>query len=156
MPIPDVTLSRTIRVSREVVYDAWLDPQSLARFMCPAPGTWVGRVDVDPVVGGAFEIVMVVGDSEIPHTGVYRALERPSRLSFTWMSPMAGDGSLVDVALEAVDDSTTELTLIHRGLPNETSRVNHEGGWTHILETLADTLTPNPGELVPCVVSSNP
>ena len=141
MTTPELVLTRTIAVARDVVYDAWLDPQSLAKFMCPAPGVWVGRADVDAKVGGAFEIVMVVGDAELPHTGEYRVLDRPARLSFTWCSKIAGDGSVVDIELAELDATTTELKLIHRGLPTNEARENHTGGWTHILETLDGVLT---------------
>lgn len=139
MSTPDVTLRRTIACAREVVYDAWLDPQSLVRFMCPTPETWVGKADVDPVVGGAFEIVMVAGEQEIPHTGEYKVLDRPSKISFTWVSSMAGDDSVVDIELAEVDGGC-ELTLIHRGLPTAEAAQNHEGGWSHILDTLVKTL----------------
>lgn len=47
---PSLTIARLIPASHERVFDAWLDPARLARFMLPREG---GRaeVTVDPRVG---------------------------------------------------------------------------------------------------------
>jgi uncharacterized protein YndB with AHSA1/START domain len=89
---PNVTLTveRVIPATPAVVFQAWLDPQALARFMCPAPGMTVGRVTVDPRVGGDFLIVMKTGDQEMPHHGTYQVIDPPHRLVFSWHSKHAG------------------------------------------------------------------
>ena len=45
-----VLVTRTIPVARERVFEAWLDPEMLRRFMCPAPGVELGHVAVDPAI----------------------------------------------------------------------------------------------------------
>jgi uncharacterized protein YndB with AHSA1/START domain len=136
MPTESLTLERTIAASPQTVFDAWLDPEVLARFMKPAPGAGVARVEVDARVGGSFLIVMKVGEQEIPHSGEYLAIDRYRRLAFTWVSDVAGRGSRVELLFEAVGTDATRLVLRHEGLPSESARTAHHGGWEHILGTL--------------------
>lgn len=61
------TARRFISAPPRTVFDAWLDPGLLARFMTPAPGTTVPHAAVQARVGGRFEITMKIGGTEIPH-----------------------------------------------------------------------------------------
>src|SRR6187399_217541 len=82
-----VVVRRTIAASAEDLFDAWLDPEALAQWMRPGEiRSTVARVE--PRVGGAYEITMhgSAGSSYV-HKGVYRAIDRPKRLVFTWHSP---------------------------------------------------------------------
>ena len=81
--------SRIIKASPEVLYDAWLDPSMLAKFMRPGPDMSVPEAKADAREGGRFLIVMRVGDQDLPHEGTYKTLDRPNRLAFTWESPMS-------------------------------------------------------------------
>ena len=86
-----LTISRKINASPEVVFNAWLDPEMLARFMLPGEGMSVPSAKTDPVEGGRFEIVMRAGDQDMPHKGTYTEISRHSRLAFTVdMSLLAG------------------------------------------------------------------
>ncbi|MCV0424702.1 MAG: SRPBCC domain-containing protein, partial [Roseibium sp.] len=119
----------------ERVFEAWLDPDTLARFMTPGPGMTVPKATTDPKVGGTFEIIMQAGDQQIPHKGIYREISRHSRLVFTWESPFSEPDSVV--TLDFVDAAgETELTLTHVKFPSQESRDNHEGGWNRIVECL--------------------
>jgi len=137
----DLTLnvSRTIDASPEALFNAWLDPALLAKFMAPAPGMTVPHAANDPVEGGRFDIVMKAGEQEIPHAGTYVEINRHSRLVFTWESPMSTDGSTVTLTFDAVDGGT-KVNLHHVKFANEESRDNHAGGWERILENLAAAL----------------
>lgn len=135
-----LTLTRTIAAPPGTVFDAWLDPAMLARFMTPGPDMTVPRAETDPRVGGRFDIVMKAGDQEIPHWGHYRVIARPERLEFTWVSPYTpGEESVVTLTFRAVEGGT-EVTLDHVRLPTEESRDNHQAGWSRILETLAGSV----------------
>jgi uncharacterized protein YndB with AHSA1/START domain len=72
-----VVVQRVIAAPREQVFDAWLDPSSLARWMRPRPGS-IATAEVDPRVGGTFRIVMIHGEGAVEHTGEYLLIERPS------------------------------------------------------------------------------
>ncbi len=80
-----VTVRREIAAPAEVLFDAWLDAQSLGMWLKPR-GVRETRAETDPRVGGGFRIVMVSDDS-FEHTGTYREIDRPRRLVFTWSSP---------------------------------------------------------------------
>ena len=131
-----VTLTKIVPAAPPVVFEAWLDPKALAKFMCPAEGSTVSEVEVDARVGGKFLIVMNVGGEKRPHQGEYLAIDRFERLAFTWRSAVAGPGSEVTLRFEPVGTAETKLTLEHVGLENELHRSQHESGWTRILGEL--------------------
>lgn len=121
------------------VFDAWLNPEMLARFMTPGPGMTVPKAETDPREGGRFDIVMKAGDDEIPHAGTYREISRHDRLVFTWESPFSIPDSTVTLTFTP-DGDGTHLTLLHERFPSEESRDNHQGGWTAILARLEEVL----------------
>jgi uncharacterized protein YndB with AHSA1/START domain len=137
---PTVTIERIIPAAPQAVFQAWLDAKALARFMCPAPESSVARAETDPRVGGRFLIVMVVGGKELPHHGVYRAIEPHERLVFSWQSAQAGPDSEVTLTFQPAPGQATRLLLEHRGLDTPEARQAHHGGWSHIVETLVATL----------------
>ncbi|MFI5184075.1 MAG: SRPBCC domain-containing protein [Vicinamibacteria bacterium] len=129
---------RVLAASADEVYDAWIDPESLAVWM--APGSVVGSVvEVDARVGGRFRIVMKGPDCDHEHTGEYRVLERPNRLVFTWISESTrGLASIVTVDIRPRGTREVELTLTHEGLEDEATRSKHRSGWGDILRKLGD------------------
>ena len=129
-------LSKRIPAAPGAVFDAWLSPTAMARFMCPAPNVEVKNVEVDARSGGAFSLDMVAGETVIPVRGHYVDVERPGKLSFTWLSAHTTDDSVVTLTFEP-DPAGTFLTLRHEGFPDEGARENHSGGWRHILDRLA-------------------
>ena len=133
---PSVVIEKLIPAPPRVVFDAWLDVQALQRFMCGGPGVSVTKVECDPRVGGQFLIVMKVGGQDISHRGEYLAIERYTRLVFTWLSPYAGEGSRVTLQFAESPEGETMLTLEHVGLA-ESERSKHHAGWSHILTELS-------------------
>ncbi|MBL8379479.1 MAG: SRPBCC domain-containing protein [Burkholderiales bacterium] len=139
-------LAATIVVRRRIaapaveIFDAWLDPAGMAVWMRPCtPEPRQSDVKVDARVGGAFEIVMHVPSGPVLHTGVYRTIDRPRRLAFTWNSVHAGaHDSLVTIEFHP-DGDVTELVLTHARLPAGQGP-GHTGGWTDILNGLAQRL----------------
>jgi uncharacterized protein YndB with AHSA1/START domain len=128
-----LVVRRTIPVSREEVFSAWLDPASLATWMCP--GAARSTAQVDPKVGGAFRVVMDHEDEQVEHTGTYLAIEPPARLSFTWISPYTDMlPSVVTVEFHTRGDDT-EVVLTHERLPARHVEA-HKKGWGEILAKL--------------------
>jgi uncharacterized protein YndB with AHSA1/START domain len=129
-----VVVRRTIAASAEDLFDAWLDPNALAQWMRPgAIQSTVARVE--PRVGGEYEITMQSASGPIVHKGVYRAIERPRRLIFTWISPPTE----LKETLVTVDfipgGKRTEVIVTHEQLP-QSAMASHERGWTSGLEHL--------------------
>ena len=137
----DLTLTcrRTLKASPQAVYNAWLDPETMRRFMSPGPDMHVSEARSDPRVGGRF-FVMMQGDKPYPHEGTYLVLEPFSRLVFTWEAPWSAPGTQVELRLTPVAEGT-DIVLTHVKFMSEESRDNHQAGWTGILEKLAATLT---------------
>ncbi|MGR3323047.1 MAG: SRPBCC family protein [Pseudooceanicola sp.] len=128
-------LSRTIPAPPEKVFDAWLDPETMKRFMAPG-GRPTLSAETDPRVGGSYELMMSGAQGEAHrHWGEYREIDRPHRLVFTWNSPHAEPDSVVELTFRAVEGGT-EVTLTHDRFPSEGSRTGHESGWTSILQNL--------------------
>ena len=134
-----LTTHRTIAAPQEAVFNAWLDPEMLRKFMRPGPGMTTPKAQTDPVKGGRFELVMKAGDDEIPHAGTYKEIDPHSRIVFTWESPFSADDSTVTLDFEP-DGDGTKVTLTHVRFVSEESRDNHMGGWTGILAALEETL----------------
>ena len=138
--IPSITVKRKIAAPAQQLFDAWLNPTSLAEWMRPC-STQNKRSDVkvDAREGGAYEIVMHVDSGPVRHSGIYQTIDAPRRLVFTWNSVHAGpNDSLVTVEFRP-DGETTEVIITHERLP-ESVRAGHTEGWTQLLESLAKTI----------------
>jgi uncharacterized protein YndB with AHSA1/START domain len=131
-----VVVRRVIAASAEDLFDAWLDPEALAQWM--RPGTINSTVArVEPRVGGTVEITMQGQSGLIVHKGVYRHIERPKRLVFTWISgPTEFKETLVTVDFVRIDNCT-EVVVTHELLP-ESAMPSHRNGWTSGLEHLEE------------------
>ena len=135
-----LVVRRLLPVARDQVFAAWLDPASLAQWMRPGE-VKSATVEVDPRVGGKFRIVMVHSGGGEEHWGEYLVIERPSILSFTWISAFTDRRPTV-VTIEFLERgaASTELILTHRGLP--AAQVDaHKSGWTAIIAKLDAWLT---------------
>ena len=73
-----MTCRHTVKASPEQVYNAWLDPTMMTRFMSPRPDMHVSKARSDARVGGRF-FVMMVGDKKYPHEGTYKVLTPQER-----------------------------------------------------------------------------
>jgi uncharacterized protein YndB with AHSA1/START domain len=131
---PVVVVRRILSAPRDRVFAAWLDPESLAQWMCP--GDVIGAdAEVDPRVGGRFRIAMRRERGSVEHHGEYLAIDPPSLLSFTWIS-INTDNRPSIVTIEFLDrGDRTELVLTHRGLPPARAD-SHRNGWTTIVGKL--------------------
>lgn len=130
-----LTCTRIIPASPEQVYNAWLDPAVIRKFMAGGASQTVTEARTDPRVGGAFYILMQ-GDTEVPHQGVYKALTPFTRMVFTWESPYSPADSEVELLFTAVEGGT-EVVLHQVRFLSESTRNGHIGGWTLILDRLA-------------------
>jgi uncharacterized protein YndB with AHSA1/START domain len=131
-----VTVRREIAAPADDLFDAWLDAQSLGTWLRPS-GVRETRAETDPRVGGTFRIVMVDDESSMEHTGIYREIDRPHRLVFTWSSPATRfRDSIVTVTFESSSDGSTVIEINQVGLPDEEARAGHHAGWSDALREL--------------------
>jgi uncharacterized protein YndB with AHSA1/START domain len=91
-----MSIRRKMPAAREVVYEAWIDPQGIREWMCPGDVTSAEAV-LDVRVGGSYRIVMKGKERDHVHTGVYQVVEPNAKLVFTWTEEGNDLASLVTV-----------------------------------------------------------
>ena len=135
-------VARTFEVSREQVFAAWTDPESVRRWFGPREFS-NASADLDVRVGGAYRIAMRSPDGETFYVvGTYREVSPPERLVFSWGWEGSPDTPESTVTVEFFErGGGTEVVLTHVGLADATSRDNHQEGWEGTLERLAAELT---------------
>ena len=136
MPELSLTVSRVINAPIEQVFNAWLDPIMMTKFMTPGEGMTVEDAKADPVEGGSFSLLMVAKEGKLPHGGEYKTITPYSKIVFSWLSPFSVDGSVVTLNFTP-ENGGTMVELNHVKFADEEQRANHQGGWTVILESLA-------------------
>jgi uncharacterized protein YndB with AHSA1/START domain/dihydrofolate reductase len=134
-----LTVTKLIHAAPAKVFAAWITPEIMNQWFCPA-GLTIVDSSADPRVGGAYHIVMK--DDRAAHTvrGSYREIVVGKKLVFThrWDEPEAVD-TLVTVDFVERDGST-EITLTQRDFRNDESRRSHAQGWQSTLERLDNQL----------------
>lgn len=134
-PPHSATAHRTIAGPRQRVFDAWVTANHFATWMVP-PGIRTSTAKVDARVGGAYELTMHGSGDALMHSGVYREVDRPSRLVFTWISLGTHyRETIVTVTFEAQGDDTV-VVVKHDGLPDLIAERSHAEAWTMLLEKL--------------------
>jgi uncharacterized protein YndB with AHSA1/START domain len=135
MNLTDITVTRTIPVPVERVFDVWMNPKSPG-------GPWFGaeRLIFNPVVDGLFYFAVKHEGRTWPHYGRFIRIDRPRRAEYTWVSEATkGVESVVTITMESRGDET-EVTLQHAGVPDDEMGRRHKDGWTWILSMLAEAL----------------
>jgi uncharacterized protein YndB with AHSA1/START domain len=119
------------------VFRAWTEPQALASWFVPAPGTRHSDIRVDLRPGGAWSIAMVMPNGEDHRVGgEYIEVSPPGRLRFTWAWQSTPHRvSLVTVELRA-KGAGTQLTLTHERFFDRDARDRHGQGWAACLGQL--------------------
>lgn len=136
-----VKIDKVINASIEKVFDAWLDPKMLTKFMRGMPDMPETDVEIDARQGGHFTFIMHVGDETIPHTGKYLEISRPDKLVFTWASRYSVvENSTVTLNFTRIDDTSSKISLSHVKFIDEEARSGHEGGWKYILDQLNEVI----------------
>ena len=130
-----IVIRRTIAATVDELFDAWLDPESLAQWMHPGT-TERSTATVDARVGGAFEVLIPRENGPLRHYGKYLAIERNRKLVFTWYSHATHDTETLVTVEFHVASAGTEIVLTHERMPDHEAGLNHTQGWTRALELL--------------------
>ncbi len=133
-----LTVTRRINQPAAKIFNAWLDPKMMVKYMVPSDEFTVPHVEIDAKVGGRFSFI-VKKDKENPHAGTYLAIDRYTKIAFTWESPFSAEGSTVTLLFKPVEGGATDVELTHVKFLSEQSRDGHKNVWEIILATL-DTL----------------
>ena len=131
-------LRRSFPAPPERVFRAWTTPAEMKQWKAPGDMTTpVAEVDLRP--GGKYRIHMRAPDGAEHHlVGVYRVVEPPSKLVYTWRWENEPDAPETLVTVEFLDrGNTTDLVLTHELFPTNEARSKHEVGWTGCFAKLA-------------------
>jgi uncharacterized protein YndB with AHSA1/START domain len=135
-----VVTRRRMPAPREIVFDAWIDPNGIHEWMCPGDAV-SAEATLDVRVGGSFRLIMKGKDKDHVHIGTYQVVEPPSKLVFTWSGDeIPGDVTLVTVEFFPHGDES-ELVLTHERFSKADLAQRYESGWGTIVEKFAAYLS---------------
>jgi len=132
-------LERLIPSPPEILFALWTDPAQLIRWW--APEGYEPAIDaLDTRPGGRWRTTLRRPDGSVLATsGVYRVVEPPRRLVFTWAWEDAhgvrGHETEVEVNFEAAPGGT-HLVLRHQRFETRQARDNHNAGWSASFDRL--------------------
>jgi uncharacterized protein YndB with AHSA1/START domain len=132
-------LERLIPSPPEVLFALWTDPAQLLRWW--GPEGYEASVHVlDARPGGRWRTTLRGSDGNVlAMSGVYRIVEPPRRLAFTWAWEDASGGrgheTEVTVNFEATPGGT-RLVLLQKRFESKQARDNHNIGWSSSFDRL--------------------
>ena len=131
-----IAVDKSVALSVEDVYRAWLEPALVKRWM--APGTMrVSEPTIDACSGGQWQLEMVdVDGSRHKAFGQYTLLQEPSELALTWEWDGGHYSTKITVTIEAGANGKTDVCIEQRGFPSMDVAQSHEAGWAGCLDKL--------------------
>ena len=142
-PGPGVEIRCRLSASAEKVFVAFADAGLVTLWLRPSPEVTLTVLELDFRPGGAYRFAYDVSDGRrMIVGGMYRSIERPTRIVFSWLieppDEHAGIDSEVTVTL-VPSANATELTIRHAKFGRADADARHAEGWGGALELL-DTL----------------
>ena len=135
--IDTITEAITIKAGADRVFVALTSPEERVKWWGAEGRFKTSHMESDLRPGGKW-LMSGIGVGGRPFTvqGVYREIQRPHLLTFTWLPSWQEDAleTLVRFDLEERDGVTT-VRLTHSGLATEKVRTQHRG-WSDILSWL--------------------
>lgn len=133
-----VEVTRRIAAPPGRVFDAWLDPDGVGRWLFATPDGAMEKVEIDPSVGGGFTIAERRGADLAEHHGEYVEVDRPRRLAFDFWTSFSEERTRVTINI-VPDGEGSLIILTHKGVWADYDERTRQG-WTMILDGLANTL----------------
>jgi uncharacterized protein YndB with AHSA1/START domain len=135
-------LEREFKAKPDKVFAAWIEPEQIAKWFGPE-GMTIPRKEIDARVGGKW-LTTMRGPDGVDRTvsGVYREVDRPRRLVFTWAWHNDGKrGHETEVTVDfRAKGSGTLMTLTQRTFAESKDRDMHQMGWSSSFNDLAKFL----------------
>jgi len=132
----DRTIVESIEIdlSPERVFSAWTDPEQLLAWWGDDQTYKTTRWESDGRIGGKrVAHGKSMDGKEFSVEGEYLQFEPPTRLSFTWKSSWANDGTtVVDLEFKPTAAGTL-LTVRHSGFGSDESVEQHTKGWQRVI-----------------------
>jgi uncharacterized protein YndB with AHSA1/START domain len=144
MTAQEITLTRVFDAPRQLVWDAWTQPEQLVRWWgARGWSTPLDSVTLDVRPGGLFRLTSVNEDGdEMPQEATFREVVEPERLVVD--EPAEGnwhEGASTEVTFADLGDGRTELTLRTSVHTTDGMRPIAEAGMGQSLDRLAELLS---------------
>lgn len=128
----------------ERVFAAFADPHLVSRWMTPAAEITLSVLEFDFRVGGVYRFAYhVPGGPTVIVGGIYRSIEPPSRIVFSWIieppDEHAGVESEVTATITAFGGGS-ELLIRHEKFTRIDAVERHAQGWVGALDQLTALL----------------
>lgn len=155
LPAAEVHITRVFDTPRELVFQAWADPEQLSRWHAPRGCTIVfSRFDFRP--GGMFiSCLKTPTNYECLCRGVYQEITAPERIVYT-LSFSDEEGNLVEPSARGMDPDWPRETLVtvtftehkgkttltlHQAVPESLAKkTGAYPSWLEMLDRLAEAL----------------
>ena len=145
----EAKVTHRFRASPERVFDAFLDPVLARRWQA----AWLRRngesgnmteVALDPRVGGKLMLMDGRHGAGSRHWGEFLSLDRPSKISFSWMADEADadDPSVVSMIIEPEPDGPGSVVTLYNTLDAQWEGwlAETERGWISMLGGIEDVI----------------
>jgi uncharacterized protein YndB with AHSA1/START domain len=111
----EIVTTRVVNAPRRLVFEAWTNPEHVARWMLGPPGWTMPVCEIDLRVGGAWHFVWRQSDgTEMEMRGVYKEIASPARLVSTESWGAEWPETLNTLVLTENDGQTTiTLTVLY-------------------------------------------
>lgn len=140
----EIVITRSFNAPAETVFDAWTNPEHVSRWWDPSRRP-LARCEIDLRSGGTFRFEHQKSASGPGHafTGVYREIERPTRLVFATPSPSGGEslGTLEFRERGAVTTLVMTIACASKADRDALLQMGVDTGTVRSLENLNDFLT---------------
>jgi uncharacterized protein YndB with AHSA1/START domain len=139
----ELVITRVFDAPRNLVFQAWADPERMARWAGPR-GFTMTSWEIDARPGGGYRFCLRSPEGTDHRVrGVYRELVGGERLVYTWAWVDAegkpGHETLITVTFEDRGEKTL-LTLRQSLFESVNARDMHQGGWNSAFDCLAEYL----------------
>jgi uncharacterized protein YndB with AHSA1/START domain len=135
-----LVIAKTIPASAERLFAAWTEPEQLKQWWGPESVQCIAA-EVDLRVGGHYRIGNKFPDGKVVWiSGIFRVIDRPRRLVYTWQVGPDLPEELVTVTFRTTKQDESEVTVMHERIPDRSTRDSHERGWLGCLAKLASYL----------------
>ncbi len=124
----------TIKASAEQIFQALTDPAQRVKWWGFKGRFQTNHMESDLRAGGRWLMSGIgMGGKPFEIHGVYRTIERPRVLAFTWLPSWDETATETLVRFDLDErDGVTMVRLTHSGFASEASRTRHQG-WPQIL-----------------------
>ncbi|MCR2807236.1 SRPBCC family protein [Paenibacillus soyae] len=115
----ELVMVREFKVSPEKLFDAWIDPVMMRKWLMSMEAT-NKSASSDPRVGGLWEIIDVRGGKEYRAVGRYLEIDRPIKLVFTFQMPQFSEfEDTITVNIKATEEGCKMVFTQHIRVPVE-------------------------------------